>query len=64
VASIITQKAVRNEQGRVVEPAVGKCDCGREIVIESVLTNECCCGALYNWNGDRLLPRSQWEEEY
>ena len=27
-------------------------------------TNTCeCCGADYNWAGQRLAPRSQWGEE-
>ena len=45
------------------EPATGKCDdCGRTVELFDPLTNECECGALYNMSGQRLAPRSQWEE--
>lgn len=42
--------------------AVGRCDCGREVVL-SGFTNTCDCGADYNSVGQRLAPRSQWGEE-
>ena len=47
--------------GPVVSPVI-RC-CGSEVVCED-FTNTCDhCGADYNFNGDRLAPRSQWGEE-
>jgi len=49
--------------GRIVEPAVWKCDCGTELLCED-FTNTCeKCGADYNQSGQRLAPREQWGEE-
>ena len=38
------------------------CVCGEDVDCQS-FTNECECGADYNFNGMRLAPRSQWGEE-
>ncbi len=38
------------------------CACGREVYCDG-FTTTCDCGADYNWNGQRLAPRSQWGEE-
>lgn len=43
-------------------PAVGKCDCGREVVLDG-FTCPCDCGRDYNSSGQLLAPRSQWGEE-
>lgn len=43
-------------------PAIGKCDCGRQITL-SGFTNSCECGADFNSAGQRLSPRSWWGEE-
>lgn len=47
---------------RYCTPKVITCDCGREVDC-SGFTNNCECGADYNWNGTRLASRSQWGEE-
>lgn len=48
-----------------VEPAIGRCDCGAEVVLDDPMTNECeKCGALYNSSGQRLRPESEWEEPW
>jgi hypothetical protein len=44
------------------EPAVGLCDCGREVVLDA-FTCPCDCGRDYNWAGQLLAPREQWGEE-
>ena len=45
------------------EPAVGRCSCGAEVVLED-FTNTCDkCGADYNRSGQLLAPREQWGEE-
>lgn len=55
------QKIVRDEAGRVVS---GTCHCG-DIVELGGFTCECeNCGRLYNWAGQELVPRDQWEEDY
>lgn len=46
------------------EPAVGKCRCGREVLLtDSRGGNDCRCGRIYNSFGQELAPRSQWGEE-
>jgi len=48
---------------RHTESAIGKCDCGEEVVL-SGFTNTCDkCGADYNGSGQQLAPREQWGEE-
>ncbi len=42
--------------------AVGKCECGRKVTLDS-FTNTCDCGADYNRSGQRLACRSQWGED-
>lgn len=44
------------------EPAVGLCDCGRNVELDG-FTCECDCGAFYNSSGQRLAHPSQWGEE-
>jgi hypothetical protein len=44
------------------EPAVGRCDCGREVELAG-FTNTCECGLEYNSAGQQLAPREQWGEE-
>lgn len=41
------------------EPAIGRCSCKREIVLE-YFTNTCECGLEYNPCGELLGPRCQW----
>lgn len=46
-----------------VEPAVGRCVCGAEVVLEG-FTNTCDkCERDYNSSGQELAPRGQWGEE-
>jgi len=47
---------------RWVEPAVGRCYCGRAVILYG-FTNTCECGREYNWAGQELAPRQQWGEE-
>lgn len=54
-----------DKEDRVVE-ATGKCEqCYREIdLLDTDCTGavDCECGAVYNWAGQRLVPRHQWQE--
>ena len=48
---------------RWIEPAIGKCHCGRKVVLDG-FTNTCeKCGRDYNSSGQELAPRSYWGEE-
>jgi hypothetical protein len=39
------------------EPAYGNCRyCGKEVVLDSPLDNECECGVCYNGGGDECIP--------
>lgn len=45
-------------------PAVGLCECGAHVQLDSSWANECeKCGTEYNGAGQRLAPRAQWGEE-
>lgn len=45
------------------QPAIGKCDCGCEVQLDS-FTNTCDhCNRDYNMSGQLLAPRCQWGEE-
>jgi len=47
----------------VKHPAILRCDCGHELMLQSP-TNTCVeCEADYNMSGQRLAPREQWGEE-
>ena len=59
----IIQEAVYDETtGRLIEHAVGKCFCGKEVLLEG-FTCLCECGRDYNSSGQLLAPREHWGEE-
>ena len=58
----IVEETKRDTIGRVVQSAVGRCECGSEVILQA-FTNTCSCGRDYNWEGALLAPRSQWGEE-
>lgn len=45
------------------EPAQGRCSCGRLVELAD-FTNTCDCGLEYNFGGQLLAPRCQWEEPW
>lgn len=51
--------------GKVIE-RTGICEnCGAKLDLlhtDGTGAVDCGCGAIYNWAGQRLLPRNQWEE--
>lgn len=53
-------QGVKNYYHSYFQPAIGRCECGKEIVLARSFTNECTCGRLYNGFGQLLAPRSQW----
>ncbi len=44
-------------------PAVGKCDCGREVELYDPLDNFCGCGECYNSSGQRVTPSSDCDDQ-
>jgi hypothetical protein len=61
-AGTMTDKGVVVHRWTAREPAIGRCECGREVVLHG-FTNPCDCGRDYNWAGQLLAPRQQWGEE-
>jgi hypothetical protein len=59
---VIIDAGVERREHHWREPAVGRCDCGREVDLGG-FTNTCECGADYNSAGQLLAPRSHWGEE-
>jgi len=59
---IIREEEVMSPRMKTVMRKVGKCDCGREVLLYG-FTNTCDCGRDYNMSGQLLAPRSQWGEE-
>lgn len=55
-------REVISHQNREIIPAVGECECGKDVELHG-FTNTCECGADYNMSGQLLAPRSQWGEE-
>lgn len=55
-------RGVQEFTHRHTEPATGRCECGRMVVLYG-FTNACDCGRDYNMSGQELAPRSQWGEE-
>jgi len=48
------------------DPAEGTCDCGRTVYLhyDNGHGIDCDCGRIYNYSGQELAPRSQWEERW
>jgi hypothetical protein len=59
----VIDHGVQQQVHRYADPAIGKCHCGRKVVLDDAMTNECECGRLYNWVGQELNPPHMWEEE-
>jgi hypothetical protein len=58
----IVDMGIQSHTHEWVEPAVGRCDCGAEVVLDG-FTCPCECGRDYNSSGQLLAHRSQWGEE-
>lgn len=57
---------IREYRHAYTHPAVGTCECGREVVLDGDTRGEgidCECGRIYNALGQELAPRSQWEPD-
>lgn len=56
-----------NYKHTYTEPAVGKCSCGAEVVLENTYMGATCCekcGRWYNLFGQELKDPKYWEENY
>ena len=54
------------EKREYMTPAVGKCSCGREVILDAdyMGTVQCECGRWYNLFGQELKDPRYWEEDY
>ena len=53
----------RKRHNHWIEPAIGRCPCGAQVILAG-FTNTCSkCGRDFNFNGLELAPREQWGEE-
>lgn len=58
---------IRKDVHSYVEPAVGICSCGEDVILEDEYMGACQCGKCgqwYNLFGQELLPPGLWEENY
>jgi hypothetical protein len=63
LASYFEEPRVETRHNAWTEAAVGRCECGARVDLDS-WTNTCDgCGADYDKSGFRLAERSQWGEE-
>ena len=55
---------VRIRKWSYIEPAIGKCHCGRQVPLEDHYCGACACecGQWYNMSGQELIPPQHWEE--
>lgn len=56
---------VKTRAHRWVEPAIGECVCGEQVVLENQYMGACqCpkCGQWYNIYGQSLIPPEYWED--
>lgn len=53
------------EKREYMNPAVGKCSCGREVILEAdyLGATQCGCGRWYNLFGQELRDPRYWEED-
>ncbi len=56
-------RGVEEHHHYYTNPAVAECYCGKELVLDNWLENECECGRNFNMSGQELAPRSQWGYE-
>lgn len=58
----VVDRGIVSWENHYYEPAEGRCVCGRTVVLENAMDNDCDCGRIYNGFGQELAPRAQWEE--
>lgn len=60
---IIARRGPKLNQWDTPTPAIGECDCGRHVVLQNPLNNECQCGKNYNLSGNRVKSLDQQRRE-
>lgn len=59
----VLNRGIQVRHHTYINPAIGECECGKEVVLSN-FTNTCYnCEADYNMSGQMLAPREQWGEE-
>jgi len=59
-----TYEGIKDFSHDYTESATLRCACGKIVVLNDPMDNECECGQIYNGNGDALRPREEWEEPW
>ena len=62
----LTSPYIRTHRNHWVEPAIGKCVCGEQVLLENQYMGACqCpkCGQWYNIYGQSLIPPEYWEDD-
>ena len=59
----VIDKGLKKHDTFYRSPAIGKCDCGREIELYDPLDNFCGCGECYNSSGQRVTPSSDCDDQ-
>jgi hypothetical protein len=62
----LTEAEFEVREWTYVQPAVGECSCGQEVVLESGYegATQCECGRWYSIFGQSLKDPKYWEEDY
>ena len=62
----LTEAEFKVEKHTYINPAVGQCSCGAEVVLECDHAGAvmCECGKWYNLFGQELRDPKYWEEDY
>lgn len=61
----VVDRGVKRSEYSYVVPAVGQCQCGRNVTLDADYGDgiDCQCGRIYNLSGQELAPRAQWERD-
>jgi hypothetical protein len=62
----LTEAEFKVDKHTYMNPAIGKCICGAEVVLDSGYMGavQCECGKWYNLFGQELRDPKYWEEDY
>ena len=62
----LTSPYIRTHRNHWVEPAIGECVCGEQVILENQYMGACqCpkCGQWYNIYGQSLISPEYWEDD-
>lgn len=60
---IIEKRGPKLNKWDTPTPAIGLCECGKQVCLQHPLTNECDCGRAYNLVGNEVKNRRLQEDE-